>query len=212
MSADISSRSQSSKDTVFFCVRLLIIQAVSDKAVDMASFADCVTKKVAKKCATARSSVGVVKHGEAKHACQFYRGKVRGVIVRQSAVLRGSSVLFFSFFKKNPQIHAMLPKWWTSNITPFPTSPKVPQQERLEIRLGLQDYLIVSKRMMNIFLLMGIKGRVCNQQIESSKVALCPLSFFPYIQDMGRDSSEGLKGATRGVGVNGVLYMLCADD
>eukprot|EP00983_Pelagomonas_calceolata_P065482 1148606-Pelagomonas_calceolata.AAC.1 len=41
---------------------------------------------------------------------------------------------------------------------------------------------------------------------------LFPLPFSLYINDMGREISEGIKGAVTGDGVNGVLYMLNADD
>eukprot|EP00983_Pelagomonas_calceolata_P046831 1140353-Pelagomonas_calceolata.AAC.3 len=41
---------------------------------------------------------------------------------------------------------------------------------------------------------------------------LSPLLFSLYINDMGRDISEGFKGALAGDGVNGVSYMLYAGD
>eukprot|EP00983_Pelagomonas_calceolata_P050989 1142214-Pelagomonas_calceolata.AAC.1 len=41
---------------------------------------------------------------------------------------------------------------------------------------------------------------------------LSPLLFSLYINDMGRDISEGTRGALTGVGVNGISYMLYADD
>eukprot|EP00983_Pelagomonas_calceolata_P010948 354300-Pelagomonas_calceolata.AAC.1 len=42
----------------------------------------------------------------------------------------------------------------------------------------------------------------------------CPLSppFSLYINDMGRDISEGIRSAVTGDGVNGISYMLYADN
>eukprot|EP00983_Pelagomonas_calceolata_P016097 509106-Pelagomonas_calceolata.AAC.5 len=42
----------------------------------------------------------------------------------------------------------------------------------------------------------------------------CPLSSFfsKYINDMGRDNCEGVRGTVTGDRVNGVSYMLNADD
>eukprot|EP00983_Pelagomonas_calceolata_P019708 620785-Pelagomonas_calceolata.AAC.1 len=41
---------------------------------------------------------------------------------------------------------------------------------------------------------------------------LSPLLLSLYINDMGRDTSEGIRGALTGDGVHGVSYMLYADD
>eukprot|EP00983_Pelagomonas_calceolata_P036123 1129730-Pelagomonas_calceolata.AAC.1 len=41
---------------------------------------------------------------------------------------------------------------------------------------------------------------------------LSPLLFSLYINDMGTDISEGIRGAVTGDEVNGVPYMLYADD
>eukprot|EP00983_Pelagomonas_calceolata_P060876 1146561-Pelagomonas_calceolata.AAC.1 len=41
---------------------------------------------------------------------------------------------------------------------------------------------------------------------------LSPLLFSLYINDMGKDISEGIRGDLTGDGVNGVSYMLYADD
>eukprot|EP00983_Pelagomonas_calceolata_P032749 1026143-Pelagomonas_calceolata.AAC.1 len=41
---------------------------------------------------------------------------------------------------------------------------------------------------------------------------LSPLLLSLYINDMGRDVSEGIRGAVTGDGANGVSYMLYPDD
>eukprot|EP00983_Pelagomonas_calceolata_P023903 752550-Pelagomonas_calceolata.AAC.1 len=41
---------------------------------------------------------------------------------------------------------------------------------------------------------------------------LSPLLLSLYINDMGRDISEGIRGAVMGDGMNDVSYMLNADD
>ena len=45
----------------------------------------------------------------------------------------------------------------------------------------------------------------------SNRGALCPPSYL-YINDMGREISEGIKGAVTGDRVNCVSHMLYADD
>ena len=57
------------------------------------------------------------------------------------------------------------------------------------------------------------KGCVCSQRAVLSRVALCPpLLFSLYINDMGREISEGIDGAVTGDRVNGVSHTMYADD
>eukprot|EP00983_Pelagomonas_calceolata_P010882 352268-Pelagomonas_calceolata.AAC.1 len=56
------------------------------------------------------------------------------------------------------------------------------------------------------------RGRVRPTNGDKQGCPLCPLLFSLYINDMGRDISGGIRGSVTGDGVNGVSYMLYADD
>eukprot|EP00983_Pelagomonas_calceolata_P004006 130464-Pelagomonas_calceolata.AAC.1 len=58
---------------------------------------------------------------------------------------------------------------------------------------------------------MEIKGRM-HPTKRVKQLPLSPLLLPLLINEMGRDISEGIKGAMAGDGLNGVSYMLDADD
>jgi len=124
-------------DKLAFCVRSLIVQAASDRAVGMTSLAKCAFVRARKQkgplspvwfneeCRMKRKMfIEAVKRGEAKHACQFLRKESRRCnrATKRSYKRQQCAVFLDRLFKKDPQVHAMLRKRQTSHITPVATT------------------------------------------------------------------------------------------
>ena len=145
-------------DKLAFCVRSLVIQAASDRAVGMSSLSKCALMRARKQkgplspiwfndeCHMKRKwFIEAVKRGEAKHACMFLRIESRKCNRRtKRRHQRQQRALFLDrLYRKDPHIHAMLRKRKTSQATPvtsdewdrhlhshFRVQPTVPQQDR----------------------------------------------------------------------------------
>eukprot|EP00983_Pelagomonas_calceolata_P080631 1155225-Pelagomonas_calceolata.AAC.3 len=116
-----------------FCVRSLIVQAASSRAVGMKSLDKCAFVGAKKQkgplspvwfnqeCRMKRKmSIEAVKRGEAKHACQFLRKESRRCnrVTKRCYKRQQCAVFMDRLFKEAPHVHAMLRKRQTSHITP----------------------------------------------------------------------------------------------
>ena len=145
-------------DKLAFCVRSLIVQAASDRAVGMSSFSKCALMRAKKQkgplspvwfndeCRLKRKwFIEAVKRGEAKHACMFLRRESKRCNRRAKRrhQRQQRAVFLDRFYRKDPQVHAMLRKRKTSQVTPvashewskhlhnhFRVQPTLPQQDR----------------------------------------------------------------------------------
>ena len=122
-------------DKLASCLRLLIVQAASDRAVGMTSLAKCAWVRAKKQkgplspvwfndeCKLKRKLfIEAIKRGEARHACQYLRRESWRCNRRTKRRHKRQQCAVFldRLLRKDPQVHAMLRKRQSSCTTPIP--------------------------------------------------------------------------------------------
>ena len=122
-------------DKLAFCVRSLIVQAASNRAVGMSAQAKCAFKRERNRKGPLnpvwfneecwekrRAFIEAVKRGEARHACRFLKRESmscnRRMKRRHTRQLR--NLFLDRLFRKDPAVHALLKKHTKSHTTPVP--------------------------------------------------------------------------------------------